>query len=139
MNTKEAKFKLINLKVFSDTRGSLVSLEQYKNIPFNIKRVYYIFDTKKDMPRGFHAHKKLKQILICVKGSCKIKVDDGKNIKIFDLLRPNEGLYIGTMVWREMLDFSKDCVLFVLASQYYDPKEYIKDYDRFKVVTSDEK
>jgi dTDP-4-dehydrorhamnose 3,5-epimerase-like enzyme len=137
--SKIVEVKLIKLKVFGDARGSLVSLEQYKNIPFSIKRVYYIFDTKKDVARGFHAHKNLEQVLICVNGSCKIKVDDGKNVDIFDLLSPNAGLYIGTMVWREMFDFSQGCVLLVLASQYYDPKEYIKDYDRFKVVTSNEK
>jgi dTDP-4-dehydrorhamnose 3,5-epimerase-like enzyme len=71
------------------------------------------------VPRGFHAHKNLEQILICVNGSCKIKVDDGKNVDIFDLCSPNVGLYIGTMVWREVFDFSKDCVLLVLASEYY--------------------
>ncbi|MDR1418251.1 MAG: FdtA/QdtA family cupin domain-containing protein [Endomicrobium sp.] len=133
MKKIEEKFKLIELEVFSDTRGSLISLEQNKNIPFNIKRVYFIFNTKKDIPRGFHAHKKLEQILICVKGSCKIKIDDGTNIKIFDLLSPNIGLYIGTMVWREMFDFSENSVLLIIASDFYNPEEYIKSYDCFKI------
>ncbi|MDR1243860.1 MAG: FdtA/QdtA family cupin domain-containing protein [Endomicrobium sp.] len=128
---KIEKVKLIKLKVFGDTRGALISLEQYKDIPFGIKRVYYIFDTKRDTPRGFHAHKTLEQVLICVNGSCKIKVDDGKNVDIFDLCSQNVGLYIGTMVWREMFAFSQGCVLLVLASRYYDPKEYIKDYNEF--------
>jgi dTDP-4-dehydrorhamnose 3,5-epimerase-like enzyme len=128
---KIEKVKLIKLKIFGDTRGSLVSLEQYKNIPFNIKRVYYIFDTKKDVPRGFHAHKSLEQVLICVNGSCKIKVDDGKNVDIFTLFSPEQGLYIGNNIWRKMFDFSQGCVLLVLASRYYDSKEYIKDYNEF--------
>ncbi|MDR3124515.1 MAG: FdtA/QdtA family cupin domain-containing protein [Endomicrobium sp.] len=128
---KIEKVKLIKLQIFGDARGSLVSLEQYKNIPFNIKRVYYIFDTKRDTPRGFHAHKTLEQVLICVNGACKIKVDDGKNVDIFNLFSPEQGLYIGNNIWREMFDFSQGCVLLVLASRYYDPKEYIKDYSEF--------
>jgi dTDP-4-dehydrorhamnose 3,5-epimerase-like enzyme len=123
--------KLVQLKIFSDTRGALVALEQNKNVPFAIKRVYYIFNTKKDSPRGFHAHKNLEQLLICVSGSCKIKVDNGKKAKIFCLSNPKEALYIGKNIWREMFDFSKDCVLLVIASDYYDSSEYIHDYEEF--------
>lgn len=131
MNKKVEQFRLINLKVFSDARGSLIALEQNKNVPFNIKRVYYIFNTRKDMSRGFHAHKKLEQLLICINGSCKIKVDDGKNTKIFELFSPDQGLYIGKNIWREMFAFSKGCILLVIASSYYNSKEYIRNYEEF--------
>jgi dTDP-4-dehydrorhamnose 3,5-epimerase-like enzyme len=131
INKKVEQLKLINLKVFSDARGSLISLEQNKNVPFKIKRVYYIFNTKKYMPRGFHAHKNLEQILICISGSCKIKVDNGKSTKIFELFSPDQGLYIGKNIWREMFDFSKSCILLVIASGYYNSKEYIRNYEEF--------
>ncbi len=124
-------YKLIELNSFGDSRGSLIALEKNHNVPFEIKRVYYIYDTKRDVPRGFHAHKELKQLLICVTGSCKVKVDTGKSSEIFDLNTPEKALYIGTNLWREMFDFSQGCVLMVLASEYYNPDEYIRNYDEF--------
>ena len=115
-----------------DERGSLIALEKSNCIPFDIKRVYYIYDTKRGVPRGFHAHRDLEQILICVSGSCKIKIDDGKGgIEYFELNTPETALYIGKMIWREMYDFSQGCVLLVIASQKYDPNEYIRDYNSF--------
>jgi len=114
-----------------DNRGSLVSLEQLKNIPFKIKRVYYIYNTQADMVRGKHAHPNLKQVIVCVSGSCKFLLDDGKNKKNIKLDSPNTGLYIGKNVWREMYDFSKDCVLVVLANDFYNESEYIRDYQTF--------
>ena len=122
---------IINFQTMGDTRGALVSLEQFKNIPFEIKRVYYIFDTKQGVARGFHAHKNLQQVLICVKGSCKVKLDDGQVKEEYDLNQPNQGLLVGEMIWREMHDFSEDCVLMVLASEYYDEEDYIRDYTKF--------
>lgn len=119
------------LKSFGDERGSLIALEKHHNVPFDIKRVYYIYDTKRNVPRGFHAHKDLEQILICVTGSCKIKVDNGKESTVFELNTPEKALYIGKNMWREMFDFSQGCVLMVIASDYYKPEEYIRDYNTF--------
>ncbi|WP_419239831.1 sugar 3,4-ketoisomerase [Photobacterium leiognathi] len=129
---------LINLIEFSrlgDDRGALVSLEQNKNIPFDIKRVYYIFDTKKGVARGFHAHKDLQQIAICVKGSCRFILDNGVQRESVLLDKPNKGLLINSIIWREMHDFSEDCVLMVLASHQYDESDYIRNYDEFMIAS----
>ena len=114
-----------------DDRGQLVALEEYKDIPFEIKRVYYMYDTKADIVRGHHAHKSLEQILICIHGSCKIKLDNGEEQKVVPLEKPYEGLYVSNNMWREMYDFSPDAVLMVLASELYDENDYIRDYNQF--------
>ena len=114
-----------------DERGQLVALEEYKDIPFQIKRVYYMYDTGKGVRRGFHAHKSLEQILICIHGSCKILLDNGTEKKIVSLEKPYEGLYIANNIWREMFDFSSDAVLLVLASDFYNESDYIRNYDEF--------
>ena len=114
-----------------DARGQLIALEEFKDIPFHIKRVYYLYDTNPGVVRGMHAHKSLEQILICIHGSCKVKLDDGKENKIVPLERPYEGVYIAHNVWREMFDFSEDAVLLVLASELYDEGDYIRDYETF--------
>lgn len=114
-----------------DDRGQLVALEELKDIPFEIKRVYYMYDTGAGVRRGFHAHKSLEQILICIHGSCKILMDNGEEKKIVPLEKPYEGLYISNNIWREMYDFSPDAVLMVLASDYYKEEDYIRDYDEF--------
>ena len=123
--------QVINFHIIGDKRGSLVAIEQFKDIPFEIKRVYYIWGTEKEFIRGKHAHTQLEQVLICVSGSCKIRLDNGKEKQIVELKDKNQGLLIGTMIWREMFDFSEDCVLLVLASEYYYEKEYIRDYNEF--------
>lgn len=114
-----------------DSRGQLIALEENAEIPFKVRRVYYIYDTKTDVARGFHAHKNLEQILICVHGSCKILMDDGREREVVVLDKPEEGLYIANNIWREMFDFSKDAVLLVLASELYNEKDYIRNYDDF--------
>lgn len=114
-----------------DSRGQLVALENQKEIPFDIKRVYYIYDTQEGVRRGFHAHKKLKQLLICVHGSCKVLLDDGTSKEVVCLDKPYEGIFIHSNMWREMYDFSPDAVLLVLASELYDEADYIRDYDEF--------
>ena len=114
-----------------DERGQLISLEEFNDIPFRIKRVYYMYDTAPDVVRGHHAHKKLQQILVCVHGSCKIKLDNGSEKKIVSLEKPYEGLYVANNMWREMFDFSEDAVLMVFASEIYDESDYIRDYDAF--------
>lgn len=114
-----------------DDRGQLVALEEYKDIPFDIKRVYYIYRTEEGVRRGFHAHKNLEQILVCVHGSCKILLDNGWEKETVLLDNPCEGLYIANDIWREMYDFSPDAVLLVLASELYDEADYIRNYDAF--------
>lgn len=114
-----------------DERGMLVALEEFADIPFEIKRVYYMYDTKEGVHRGFHAHKCLEQILICIHGSCKVLLDNGSEKKIVSLEKPYEGLYVSNNMWREMYDFSADAVLMVLASEVYKEEDYIRDYDTF--------
>jgi dTDP-4-dehydrorhamnose 3,5-epimerase-like enzyme len=114
-----------------DSRGQLVSLEEEKEIPFNIKRVYYIYDTLPNVRRGFHAHKTLKQLLLCLHGSCKILLDDGYDKEEVLLDKPFEGIFVNGLIWREMFDFSPDAVLMVLASEIYDETDYIRDYNKF--------
>ena len=114
-----------------DERGQLVALEEGIDIPFSIKRVYYMYDTVKGMVRGKHAHKSLEQILVCIHGSCKILLDDGREKKVIPLEKPYEGLYVPNNMWREMYDFSEDAVLMVLASDFYKENDYIRDYDQF--------
>ncbi|WP_201584115.1 WxcM-like domain-containing protein [Psychrobacter jeotgali] len=114
-----------------DERGSLVALEGEKTVPFAIKRVYYIFGTQPGVARGFHAHRDLKQVAVCVTGSCRMILDDGSRREEFILDSPTKGVLIKDLVWREMHDFSEDCVLLVLASEHYDESDYIRDYDEF--------
>lgn len=121
-----------------DDRGQLVALEEYNDIPFKIKRVYYMYDTGKGVRRGFHAHKSLEQILVCIHGTCKILLDNGVEKKIVSLEKPYEGLYIANNMWREMYDFSDDAVLLVLASDLYNEEDYIRDYDEFLKFTKNE-
>ena len=126
------KPEFIYFQEMGDHRGSLVALEQYKNIPFEIKRVYYIFGTKENVRRGFHAHKTLKQVAICVKGTCSFLLDNGEDKVECRLESPTTGLFIGEMIWHEMYDFSEDCVLMVLADDLYDENDYIREYIDFK-------
>ena len=114
-----------------DERGMLVALEEFKDIPFEIKRVYYLYDTKYGVRRKGNAYRALKQILICIHGSCKVLLDSGTEKKIVSLEKPYEGLYIANDIWREIYDFSSDAVLLVLASNYYEESDYIWNYDMF--------
>lgn len=123
----------ISLPTIVDDRGSLVSLEVPENIPFNVKRVYYLFGLKSEEPRGFHAHKALKQMLVCVSGSCRLILDDGLTRESITLDSPKHGVFIDSYKWREMHDFTEDCVLLVLASDVYKESDYIRDYDTFKM------
>lgn len=122
---------MVDLKSLGDERGALVSLESNINVPFSIKRVYYIFNTMTDVVRGKHAHRNLKQLAICVSGSCRFVLDDGFSQTSFLLDQPDKALYIEDLTWREMHDFSDDCVLLVLASELYDESDYIRDYAQF--------
>lgn len=128
--------KILPLQPHGDERGSLVALEEGKNIPFQIKRVYYMFNTKDGVRRGFHAHKTLKQVAIAVRGSCRFLLDDGQERVEIMLDNPAQGLVIESFMWREMYDFSEDCVLMVLADQLYDESDYIRDYSQFIEVAN---
>jgi len=127
---------LLSFKALGDERGSLVSLEANEEIPFAIKRLYYIFKTAENVSRGFHAHKQLKQVAVCVKGSCLFVLDDGSNRESVMLDDPNKGLVIEGMTWREMHDFSEDCVLLVLASECYQESDYIRNYEDFTKIVN---
>lgn len=129
---------IIDLPTLGDERGNLIALEGNQSIPFKIKRVYYIFGTKKLVSRGFHAHKELEQMAICVSGSCRFTLDDGKNKEHILLDGPTKGLIIKKMIWREMYDFSENCVLLVIASQHYDEKDYLRNYEVFKDMIDSE-
>ncbi|WP_395623760.1 sugar 3,4-ketoisomerase [Sphingomonas daechungensis] len=118
-------------RVSGDDRGSLISLQTTAEIPFEIKRVYVVYDTKPLVERGHHAHKSLEQWIVCVAGSCMFTVDDGIERREVLLDNPNKGLHIGNGIWREMRHFAPGTALVVLASTLYDLEDYIRDYDDF--------
>ena len=124
-------FHWIDFSPLGDERGSLVALEAGSTVPFPIKRVYYIFGTKEGVSRGFHAHRQLQQVAVCVTGKCRMVLDNGKKREEAWLDSPTKGVLIQDMVWREMHDFSPDCVLLVLASEHYDECDYIRNYQDF--------
>lgn len=123
--------KTIHFPALGDARGHLVALEANMTIPFIIKRVYYLFNTKEGVSRGYHAHKNLKQVAICVKGSCRFLLDNGISKESVVLNSATIGLIIEGLIWREMHDFSADCVLLVLASEHYDESDYVRDYKNY--------
>jgi len=130
--------KLDEFKVLGDSRGQLIALEENKQIPFDIKRVFYIYGTQKGVPRGNHSHYKTKQYLIAINGSCKVTLDNGIEKKTYNLNKPNLGLLQEELIWGSMHDFSEDCILMVLADDYYNESDYIRDYNKFlKVVRND--
>lgn len=131
MHDLPAGCRLITLPVRGDERGSLVALEQGREVPFDIARAYYIFGTQAGVARGFHAHRNLQQLAVVVRGSCRMLLDDGEDRSWVALDRPDKALLIGAMVWREMHDFSEDCVLLVLADRAYDEADYIRRHEDF--------
>lgn len=125
------EIEMIQFPQHGDNRGQLVAIESDIDIPFSIRRVYYMYDTKPGVRRGYHAHKNLQQVLICLSGSCKIHLDDGNSTKEVILDKPNIGLYLKNNVWREMYNFTEGSVLMVLASDLYNEDDYIRNYDDF--------
>lgn len=119
-------------KVLGDERGQLVAIESGVNIPFEVKRVFFIYGTQPNVSRGQHSHLKTKQYLLAVRGSCKVTLDDGQEKKTFLLDRPDVGLFQDAMIWGSMHDFSSDCVLLVLANEHYDERDYIRSYQDFQ-------
>lgn len=124
-------YKVINFVENGDDRGRLVVAEGNNDIPFNIERVFYIYDSDSTVVRGKHANRNSEFVLINVAGTSKVKMTDGTKEIIVNLDKPNMGLYIPKMVWKEMYDFSKDSVLLVLASTHYDNTEYIRDFNEY--------
>jgi len=122
---------IYTFEIMGDKNGCLVPLESDKNIPFEIKRVFYIYATSDGVVRGQHARYKTQEIIICVNGSCKIDLFDGIERRTYTLSEPHIGLYQSAMVWGDIYDFSSDCVLLVLADTYYYEDDYIRDYDTF--------
>ena len=133
------KVQMLEFPQLGDERGHLVIAEAMKDVPFEIKRVFYIYGSDEDVVRGQHANKETEFGLINVAGKSKVKVKDGEgNEAIYCLNRPHTGIYLPTMIWKDMYDFSNDSVLLVLASTHYNPDEYIRDYDEFvKIITED--
>ena len=131
MHQKNVDYKILSFPIHGDETGKLVALEKGNDIPFEIKRVYYIWDTYKEAVRGKHAHRNLQQVIICVKGSCDFILDDGTNREIVHLDDPSKGLFITNNIWREFTNFSDDCVVMVLASEHYQRDDYILDYNEF--------
>jgi dTDP-4-dehydrorhamnose 3,5-epimerase-like enzyme len=125
-----ANTKIIELPAFKDAKyGSLVAVETMRTIPFEVRRVYYIYDVPQGERRGFHSHNELEQVLICVNGSVMIHVSALYDSEEILLDSPEKGLYIGPMIWREMYDFSQGAVLLVLASEHFDEADYLRDRD----------
>lgn len=124
-------YELIDFVDFSDDKGSLVACEYQKNCPFDIKRVFYIFDVNPNAIRGRHANRDSEFLFVALNGSCKIKIDNGKIQETLMLNNPKQGLYVGKMLWKEMFDFSKGCILLVMSNAPYNKGEYINDYEMY--------
>lgn len=125
------QYRLLEFGEYGDERGNLVVAEGDGDVPFSIKRVFYMYGSDPTMIRGQHANRKTEFVLVNVSGSSKVKVDNGHETVVVELNKPRMGLYLSTMVWKDMYDFSADSVLLVLASEHYDAGEYIRDYDEF--------
>ncbi len=125
------QYKILEFKDLGDERGKLVVVEGMDDIPFEIKRVFYIYGSDPEVVRGQHANRKTEFVLINVSGTSKVRVDNGVETEIIELNRPRMGLFLPVNLWKDMYDFSEDSVLLVLASEHYDSSEYIRDYDKF--------
>ncbi|HED0491772.1 WxcM-like domain-containing protein [Campylobacter jejuni] len=130
-------FKLIELNSFNDKSSTLVAIEKGINCPFEIKRSFYIFNVPQGISRGNHANINSEFLFIALQGQCKIKIDDSQSKQEFILNNPKQALYINKMIWKEMFEFSSDCILLVFTNTYYDKKEYIYDYEEFLRSVSD--
>ena len=124
-------YKLLKFNDLGDERGNLVVIEGNQSIPFDIKRIFYIYGSDSTVVRGKHANRDSEFVLVNVAGTSKVMITDGKNKEIVELTKPMEAVYLPKMVWKEMYDFSSDSVLLVIASTHYDGKEYIRNYDEY--------
>ncbi len=137
MSEIDNKYRILNFPDLGDERGNLVVVEGEQQIPFDIKRVFYIYGSDATVVRGQHANLRSEFVLINVAGSSKVKVDDGKETGIIELNQPRMGVYLPKMLWKEMYDFSPDSVLLVLSNEHYDGSEYIRDYDEYLKIIKD--
>lgn len=129
------QYKILEFADFGDERGNLVVIEgDGMDIPFDIKRVFYIYGSDSEVVRGSHANRESEFLLVNVSGTSKVRIDNGFEEKIISLNKPRMGLYITSMVWKDMYEFSKDSVLLVLSNKHYDSKEYIRDYEEYKKI-----
>lgn len=134
----QEKCKIINFNDLGDERGKLVVIEGGQAIPFDIKRVFYIYESDSTVVRGEHANRESEFVLINVAGTSKVRITDGKEEFIVELNKPMMGVYIPKMIWKDMYDFSSDSVLLVLASTHYDGREYIRNYEEYlQIVRGD--
>ena len=124
--------KVLNFADVGDERGKLVGVEGNRDSPFDIKRVFYIYGSDSEVVRGQHANRESQFVLINVGGTSKVRINNGHSEAVVELNKPMMGLYIPTMVWKDMYEFSEDSILLVLASTHYDGKEYIRDYEEYK-------
>lgn len=131
------KCKIVDFPKITDFRGNLSFIEENRQVPFEIKRVYYLYDVPSGATRGGHAHKQLQQVVIALSGSFDVVLDDGYNKRKFFLNRPHYGLYIPPGVWRELENFSSNSVALSLVSQVYDESDYVRDYEVFKRMVKD--
>lgn len=137
--SKHIGAQLLEFSQKGDERGHLVIVEGMQDIPFDIKRIFYIYGSAPNVVRGQHANRRSEFLLINVAGTCKVKVKDGRgNEAVFSLNRPHTGIYLPKMIWKDMYDFSEDSVLLCLSSEHYDPEEYIRDYNEFVNMVADE-
>ena len=130
--------EILSFTEFGDSRGQLVAVESHQNIPFDIKRTFWIYGSEGDIVRGEHANKKTQLVLVCVSGACHVRTIEPSGVsRDFQLDSPTVGLYLPAMVWKEMYDFSADAVLLALASEHYDPSEYIRSIDEWTASLSE--
>ncbi len=126
------QYKIVEFADLGDERGNLVVIEgEGQDIPFDIKRVFYIYGSDSEVVRGQHANRETEFLMVNVGGTSKVRIDNGYEQEIVELNRPGMGLYLPTMLWKDMYDFSADSILLVLASKHYDAKEYIRDYNEY--------
>ncbi|MCR5753984.1 MAG: FdtA/QdtA family cupin domain-containing protein [Acetatifactor sp.] len=136
----DTQYKIIDFRDHGDERGKLYVIEgDGCDIPFDIKRVFYMYDSDDTVVRGQHANRETEFVLINVSGKSKVRVDNGVESRVIELDRPGIGLYIPAMLWKDMYDFSQDSVLLVLASKHYDPDEYIRDYEEYLAFLNEKK
>lgn len=132
------RVKMLDFPERGDERGNLVVVEGNQDIPFEIKRIFYIYGSDTDVVRGQHANKNTQFVLVNVGGTSKVKVKDGRgNEKVYILDKPRTGIYLPNMIWKDMYDFSEDSILLVIASEHYDESEYIREYDDFVKIVND--
>jgi hypothetical protein len=138
MNLSIKRCKSIELKQIVDEKDGVLSIaESKREIPFDIKRVYHIYGLNyQKASRGFHAHKVLEQVIFAINGSFKLMLDDGATKQYFFMSDPNRGMYMGPLLWHTMFEFSSDCIILVLASDYFSETDYIRDYDSFLESTN---